>query len=112
MAAVININGKKYSGNSIVIDLEGNVNIDGNLIELSEKKISIKVEGNLENLNVSKCDTIQVTGNCNEVNSLSGYLSVSGNITGNINTVSGEVKCRGRIAGTVQTVSGSIKSSL
>jgi cytoskeletal protein CcmA (bactofilin family) len=51
---------------------------------------------------------VYVEGSARNVETVSGHVTVSGNVSGNVETVSGNVSCKGNIHGDVDTVSGSV----
>ena len=120
----ITINGGTYRGNSISIK-NGSIIIDGNKIEMNDKQISIQVSGDLNSLDVDSCDKINIDGNVDRIKSGSGdvycqnvasgvetgsgNVNVSSNITGNVKTGSGDVDCK-NITGSIETGSGDVNS--
>ena len=50
---------------------------------------------------------VEVHGNCGSINTVSGDVVVSGDVSGSIQTVSGDVECQS-VSGGVKTVSGDI----
>ena len=117
------INEKSFSGRNVIIN-NNKVIVDGIDVTPDTKEINISVEGNINELTVDVCKTINVNGNvhelqttsgdvqCNDVNN--GIKTTSGdvecnNVTGNIQTTSGDVTAN-EINGSVKTVSGDIKT--
>lgn len=90
------INGTQISGGSILIR-DGKVFIDGK--ELDENKVSSMIN----NANIK----IEINGDVEQVDTVSGDVVVNGLVGKNINTVSGDVRA-GSVYGYVSTVSGSI----
>lgn len=111
---VIVINGKRhtYTGSLSIVNNEFFVNgkkvTDWNDIEENQKHIDIKVEGNVEKIDIDCCDTLSVKGNVGKVRTTSGDIEISGDVDGDVQTVSGSVYC-GNVDGDVQTVSGDIR---
>ena len=106
---MININGKRYEGNSISVN--GNkITIDGKDVTPNEKEIVITVLGNIEKLDVDSCKKIAIVGNCGSVKTMSGNVDIDSYVSGNVKTMSGSVDCSGNISGSVSTMSGNIKS--
>lgn len=104
---MIVINGKSFSGNSISI--YGNkVIIDGKDCTPDSKEINITVNGNLSKLKADVCNTIQINGDCGNVQTQSGDVEIEGAVSGSVSTMSGDVDC-GDIGGNVSTMSGDIK---
>lgn len=104
----ISINGTTYNGNSVTI-INGKVIVDGKDMTPDAKNIDIRVVGDISKLSVDICDSLTVTGNVNDLNTVSGDVSIGGDVSQNVKTVSGDVKC-GNIGGKVTTVSGDIKN--
>lgn len=106
MSQVI-INGKNYIGTQVYIT-NGKVIIDGKNYTPDSKEINIQVDGNIEELKVDTCQKCIVNGNAGYVQTGSGDLEISGDITGNLQTGSGDIEC-GNVGGSVQTGSGDVK---
>lgn len=104
--STIVINGVSYSGNSIVVS-NNKVIIDGKDMTPNEKQITIMVDGDVNDLNISSCNKLTVNGNVNELSTQSGSVNISGDVNGSVKTMSGSVNC-GKISGSVKTMSGSI----
>jgi cytoskeletal protein CcmA (bactofilin family) len=125
------INGKTYSGGRSISVINNRVFIDGKEVtddSISEQKeINITVNGNVDSLKVDACNQVQVTGDCQrvetasgsvrvggsvggKVESSSGSIQISGPVTGDVESMSGSVHC-GNVAGRVKTMSGSIRHS-
>ncbi len=105
----ISINGRSYSGNNVsisngVVTIDGQVQLDGAKLPT----ITINVQGNLDSLKVDSCREVDVTGDVNNLQTMSGDVRVSGSVFGRVETLSGNVKA-GSIAGNVKTLSGNIK---
>lgn len=107
--ATITINGNSISGRNISIN-NGKITIDGENITIEdEKTINISVQGDIDKLKVDRCNICEVTGNVGSVKTVSGDVSITGDVSGgDVTSVSGDVKC-GHVAGKVSTVSGNIK---
>ena len=103
---MININGKQYSGNNLCVS--GNrVYVDGKEVEAEDQKtITIVVDGNIEQLSVDSCKSVEIKGNVHSVKTVSGDVRC-GNVCGSVQTVSGDVRCP-TIGGNATTVSGDI----
>ena len=103
------INNMKFSGQ--------NVSISGNRIMINGKDITneivdakeynITINGNCENLSCDEANQVEVKGSVNELKTMSGKVSVGGNVNGNVKTMSGNVSCK-NIDGNVKTMSGNI----
>lgn len=106
--STVKINGVSYNGNNVTI-INGKVIVDGKDMTPDAKNITIHVDGDISKLSVDICDKLSVTGNVNDLSTVSGDVSIGGNVGQNVKTVSGDVKC-GNIAGKVTTVSGDIKN--
>ena len=103
---MIVINGKSYIGNSVSIK-NNKITIDGNVIETEEKNIKIEIQGDIEELKVDECDSVKVTGNVKNLTTMSGDVTVKGDVSGNVKTMSGDVEC-GKVGGNISTMSGDI----
>lgn len=89
----ITVNGVTIQTNAKNISvINGRVILDGKEVELSDKIISITVNGDIESINADAL---------NEIN-------VSGSVKGDIQTGSGNVSCGG-VGGSVSLSSGSIR---
>ena len=119
---MIYINQTSYSGISVLIK-NGKVFIDGNEVTSDGKQINIKVEGDIDSINVDCCEKIEVSGSVKNLSATSGDVicgditndvkTTSGdieckNVNGNINTTSGDVKGFGDVSGSIQTLSGDV----
>jgi len=112
MASTININGKRFSGNNVVMT-DNIIYIDGKKIEdvdiLEAKTVNITIEGNLDNLEVDCCETIIVKGDVNgDVKTSQGSIEIDGNVKGDVKTSQGSIRC-GNVGGNVKTSQGSIR---
>ena len=101
---MININGVSYQGNSISVT-NGKVLIDGVDAGIEGKEISIVVDGDLGSLSVDSCNYVKVSGNCDQVKTMSGDIEVGGDVMGDCKTMSGDIAC-GHIFGGAETKSG------
>jgi len=108
MKSTIKINGVTFHGDNVSI-VNSKIIIDGKDVTPDSKTISIQVEGNIGNLKVDVCDKVSVTGNVTNLTTVSGDVSVTGDVGQNVQSVSGDVKCS-NIAGKVSTISGDIKN--
>lgn len=119
---VITVNGQKFSGTSLEI-VGGKIWIDGKEVNASDKNIQIKVEGNIDNLQVDSCEKIEIAGNVDSLSLTSGSIkcnnvtcgidTTSGDINcadifGDIRTTSGNVECAGNVDGSIETLSGDV----
>lgn len=108
--STVTINGVSYVGNNVKI-INGKVIVDGKDMTPDAKNITIHVDGDISSLNVDICEKLSITGNVNNVKTVSGDVNIGGNVGENVKTVSGDVKC-GNISGKVTTVSGDIKNKI
>lgn len=99
MSSVVSINGKKYTapdGCSVSV-INNKVYFDGKLAEdfndWKEKNIEIKIQGN-----------------CHDVKTGAGNITVEGNVEGDASTNAGNIKVRGDIRGNASTDAGNISS--
>lgn len=103
----VKINGVQYAGKNISIQ-DGKVFVDGNERdqELNEKVVNVSVEGAAEHVSTVS-GNISISGNVScSVNTTSGGIECN-NILGDVTTVSGDIDC-GDVYGNVKTVSGDI----
>lgn len=85
----IQINGKTYSGNNVIIN-NGKVIIDGvNQDQIDEKIINVNIVGSVENMKYISGD-VNVDGDVNNMKYISG--NVHCNVANNMKYVSGSVK--------------------
>lgn len=109
---MIIINGKKYKGNSVVIN-GSKVIVDGVDMTKDEdsKIINVIIDKDFNgDLNLKSCDKIEIKGNVNgDIMATSGNIECD-NVTGSIKMTSGNVKCND-IGGHVETTSGTIKAN-
>ena len=109
------INGKKinYTGTLTVINgkffVDGKEVTDWESITKDQKHIDIKVEGDIDRLQVDNCDSVTITGNCNRVKTVSGDVEIGGDVDGDVESVSGDIDISGNVSGDVKTVSGNIR---
>ena len=109
---MININGKTYSGNNIVVD-NNRVIIDGKDVtdnHKNEVKINITVNGDLEKLKVDVAETVTVNGNAGSVDVVNGDVKC-GNVKEGVSTVNGDIEA-GYIEGGASTVNGDIEAEV
>ena len=120
----ITIGEKTYIGNSIIVN-NGKIFVDGKRVDTDDQpRIEIKVEGNVEFVQVDYCEKIGVNGNVHSINTSSGNVECedvlnsvrtqSGDITcndvsGDVNSQSGDIDCD-NIDGDVTTVSGDVEA--
>lgn len=105
--ASITINGATYEGENLIINNNsGHIQIDNQIISINNRVININVSGDLEVLEVSSANTIEIIGNAGEVNTASGNIQVD-KVLGNANSVSGSIYAN-EIIGNVSTISGSV----
>lgn len=105
--ATYEINGRSYRGNSIHIDGDGSVTVDGVKQDGGALvgPVSVHVTGDAEHVETRSGD-ITISGSAGSVSSTSGDIQC-GNVAGSVSAVSGDVRC-GAIGGSVSTVSGDI----
>jgi len=108
---MIVINGKSFKGNSVSIS-GNNIIIDGNVVDglEDEKVINIKVDGNIETLDIDNCDKIDITGECGVVTSKNGNIMIKGNVSGDVTNKNGNIMCHS-VGGDVETKNGNIVHS-
>lgn len=105
MAQII-INGNSYIGRSVTVS-NNQIIIDNIDVTPESKQITIQIEGNVEKINVDKCNSVNINGNADMVTTMSGDVTVKGDIHGNVKTMSGDVEAD-KIQGSISTMSGDI----
>lgn len=105
--AKIWINDTEFSGSSIIVN--NKIIIDGVDVTPEGKTINIKIEGDVDKLNVA-LGKVEITGNVKTVETVSADVSISGNVSGNIESTSGNINCQ-NITGDVETVSGDVTAA-
>ncbi len=91
----VNINGVNYTGNNISI-INGDI-VGGDVI-VDGVTMTKGLQGNIE---------VTVIGNCNKVETISGDVTVQGDVSCGVKTMSGDVSAHD-IKGGVKTMSGDI----
>ena len=111
---MININGKifQYDGNGSISVENGKVYINGKLQngEDTSKEVHIKIEGNVDKLDIVACSSLSINGNVTNIDSGSGDVNVEGD-AGSIKTGSGDVEVGGNVDGDIETGSGDVDIS-
>lgn len=107
------INGVTVAQGRNVSIVNGQVIVDGKTVgmdgELAEAKVfNIVVEGDADRVDGSFAK-IRVQGSAGTVKSMSGDITVEGDVNGSAETMSGDVKVKGNVQGHVKTVSGDIR---
>ena len=104
----ISINGRLYSGNSVVIDGGGHVVVDGVQQDGAPLvgPISVSVAGDVDQLELTSGD-VTVHGSAQSIKTTSGDVAVSGGVSGSVSTISGDVRAAS-IGGPVSTISGDV----
>lgn len=106
--ADININGTSFQSSQIIINNDQRIIINGKDVTPDAKKIDIKIDGNVDLVQVSACNSITVNGDTNSVKTSNGDVEVKGDVKEWVKTTNGDVKC-GNVGGDVKTVNGDIK---
>lgn len=104
------VNETQYSGKNITI-INGKVIIDGVDRTPDSKEITIRVEGNVDKLEVDYANKIDIIGDVGNIQNASGDIALTGNVKQSISSVSGNIKVGGDIGGNAEAVSGSIKAN-
>jgi hypothetical protein len=104
----ITINGNTYSGNNIVVT-NGKVFVNGKDVTPDSKHITITVEGNVDEIKVDVCSGVSILGNVKNINTTSGDVIVTGEVSGSVETTSGDVEIGGNVTGNVETTSGDVE---
>ena len=82
--------------------------IDGEDATPDAKVITVKVEGNVDSIDIDCCDSFTMTGDAGKIKSTNGNIDISGNVSGDVETTNGNVSC-GSVGGSVKTKNGNIK---
>ena len=109
---MVKINGKTYKGNNVSM-INNKIFIDGKEVTDTDddsKVINIKIEGNIETLNIDTCDKLDVIGECGIINSKNGNVVINGNVSGDVTNKNGNIVC-GNVSGDVDNKNGNIKHS-
>lgn len=107
MGTVFINNISQGEGNSIVIN--GNrVIVNGKDVTPDSKVIEIRIEGDVQTLEVDYASYVTVGGNAGSLRSGSGKVNIIGHVTGDVDTGSGSVDC-GDVGGSVKTGSGDVE---
>lgn len=109
MTSRVVINGVEIqSARSISITQNGKrIYVDGQEVSTGDaKEVKIEVHGNLGSLDADACETITVTGNVGNVETMSGNVKC-GDVTGSVQTMSGSISA-GKIAGSPSSMSGGV----
>src|ERR1035437_8500359 len=96
------------NSNSSITIINGEVIIDGKKIDLAGAPV-IQIEGEVKELKVDYCKTIEVKGNVGSITTRAGDVGC-GHVDGSVQTASGDVNC-GNIAGSVSSMSGDVSAS-
>lgn len=102
---VIRVNGNNICISNGVVTINGKKYTDLN--ELPDKEIKIIVEGNVEELTVDMCESIEVNGSAGNVSTHNGNVTISQGVNGNVRTHNGNVVC-GPVGGSIDTHNGNI----
>lgn len=95
--------------NSIIIT-DGKVVVNGVDVTQKGDKITIQIEGDVDNLDIDFCRELVINGNVGEVVCQAGDVKISGNIEGGVQTQSGDIDAEGNINGGVETMSGDVNA--
>lgn len=86
MAQII-VNDIVYTGNDVIIR-NNKIIINGVDITPDTKEINISVIGNVDKVDVSSCNKIEITGDTGNITTQNGDIKISGNVSGNVKTQS------------------------
>ena len=106
----ISVNGTMYQSNNITVsNINGKrrVIINGNDVTPDDKQIDIRIQGDVNIVDISACDTVTISGDVKKVSTASGDIKC-GNVDGEVKTMSGDITC-GSVGGNVKTMSGDVK---
>ena len=104
------INGVTFYDQGSVSIVGNKIILDGKDVTPDSKEINIKIEGNVDRLEIDCCQTFLITGNVGNIKSTSGNVEVSGEVKGSVQTISGDVVC-GNVSGNISTISGDVRKS-
>jgi hypothetical protein len=109
----IRINGRKISATGTNISIVGDrIYVDGQLVDETgapkdEKVFNIVVEGDAGNID-GDFARIDIQGSAARVKTMSGDVTVRGEVRGDVGTMSGDVRVGGSVAGKIKTMSGDV----
>lgn len=106
IGSTITINGNYVGGRTIQVDND-TVIIDGKDIKINDRKIEIKITGNVESVDTA-AGNVSVTGDVKSASSVSGDVKVGGMANGNVETTSGCIEIGGDVGGSISTTSGDV----
>lgn len=104
--ATITVNGKSVSGTSIRVN-NGKIFVDGQEMTPHSKVITIQVQGDINLIDVSACDSIHVSGTVGTIRTMSGNVRCGG-VTNSVETMSGNIDC-GSVGESATSMSGSVR---
>lgn len=100
------IDGKTFKGNSVSIDSNGKVVIDGKEQEGSVvDNVSVTLNGDAERISTGGGDV--TCGKANKIDTMGGDVTVDGHVSGNITTMGGDVDCYD-VIGDIKTMGGDV----
>ena len=102
------VNGITYHGDGDLVINNGQIIIGGKNVTPESKIIHVVVNGNINNLKVDACKSVEVSGDADMIKTQSGDVIVKGNVKDSISTMSGDVSC-GNVGGDIKTMSGDVK---
>lgn len=105
--STVNINGKVYRGNSVSIEADGTILVDGKpqAGQPAVGPITVTVNGNCDKITTASGD-VEVKGAAGSITTASGNVTCQ-DVHGSIQTASGDVACK-NVTGSVRTMSGDI----
>lgn len=103
------------NGKTVVMNGKG-IYVDGKLLgDASDTpNVDLKIvvpENSRPTIEAGAVGNVHVQGSCASVSSVSGTVTVEGDVKGNASSVSGTVLCHGAIGGGTSTVSGTIQTN-
>lgn len=106
----ISLNGRTFSGQRLE-QRNGRILLDGKDITeevaVPSYQLEIHITGNVGRLETTGVERVSITGAVGQVRSVSGAISVQGDVSGAVESVSGDITC-GKVGGKVKTTSGDI----
>ena len=109
MAITINGSVGTYIGSASSVTIrDGKIIINGQETKIpTMPKLTIKILGDVERLDIQHCEKVEITGNAKRVKTNCGSINVQGNIEGDAHTNCGSISCN-VVEGDANTNMGSI----
>ena len=108
----ISVNGKTYRIKKSIYISKGKVIIDGQKVSgdyENDKEIYIKIEGEVNTLDIDVCESIEITGNVGTAKTSQGDIKIDGDVIADVKTSQGDIEIEGDVNGNVTNNMGDIK---